>query len=300
MGKINLADELLVGSIDMHCHAYPEFSNEFPNRYTTAEHIQKMVDAGMDGVVLKSHFWPVLQLTAELQRQFPNFNIIGSITLNDGVGGMSPWAVETAARLGAKVVWLYTWTSANDIAKGGISKTIANYIPSLNNYIFNGGKTLFDENGKICRNMLSILELCKQYDLVICTGHISVPESLALAEEAKKIGFKKLIFTHPDSGSVGATDDQIVRFAELGGFIELCALGLTPIHHRITPQRFGKIVHSVGAGRCIASTDYFFEWDSPSPELLRSLISALLYVDISSDEIKQITSYGPKELLGIN
>ena len=40
----NLADELLQGAIDMHCHAYPEFSMEFPCRYTPDEHIQMMID----------------------------------------------------------------------------------------------------------------------------------------------------------------------------------------------------------------------------------------------------------------
>lgn len=39
----NLADELLQGAIDMHCHAYPEFSMEFPCRYTPDEHIQMMM-----------------------------------------------------------------------------------------------------------------------------------------------------------------------------------------------------------------------------------------------------------------
>lgn len=43
----NLADELLQGAIDMHCHAYPEFSMEFPCRYTPDEHIQMMIDCGM-------------------------------------------------------------------------------------------------------------------------------------------------------------------------------------------------------------------------------------------------------------
>ena len=49
----------------------------------------------------------------------------------------------------------------------------------------------------------------------------------------------------------------------------------------------------------MASTDYFFEWDSPSPELMRSLISALLYAGISAEDIRRIVSVVPGKLLEI-
>ena len=34
MGK---ADGLLLGAIDMHCHGYPELSDDVPNRYMEVE-----------------------------------------------------------------------------------------------------------------------------------------------------------------------------------------------------------------------------------------------------------------------
>lgn len=297
--SLNLADELLHGAIDMHCHAYPEFSTEFPCRFTPEEHARMMEEAGMGGVVLKSHVWPTTALALTLQPKFENLKIIGSITLNDGVGGLTPWTVESAARQQARVVWLPTWSAENDVERGGISRLIGGYVPSFEVYARANGKRMTDDAGKVKTEVLETLAVCRDYDMVTCTGHISPEESLAIARAASDMGLKKLVLSHPDSGSVKATKEQILEFAALGGYVELCALGLTPIHHRITPAGLRDIVRSIGAEKCIMSTDYFFEWDSASPELMRSLISALLHADITVEEIRLMNKDLPKELLGI-
>lgn len=295
----NLADELLQGAIDMHCHAYPEFSMEFPCRYTPDEHIQMMIDCGMGGVVLKSHVWPTMGLVSTLKRQFPDFTIVGSITLNDGVGGMAPWVVESAAKQNARVVWFPTWSAHNDIERGGISKLIGSYVPSFQDCIDQGGRRMTNDDGGVRKEVMSVLEVCRDYDMVTCTGHISPVESIAVARAAADIGLKKLILSHPDSGSVKATIEQMSEFSRYGGYIELCALGLTPIHHRITPSQLKNIVQMVSAEKCVMSTDYFFAWDSASPELMRSLISALLYVGVTAEAIRTINRETPQMLLNI-
>ena len=294
------ADELLRGAIDMHCHAYPEFSADFPCRYSPAEHIALMEQAGMGGVVLKSHFWPTVSLAEQLGTQFPDFPIVSSITLNDCVGGLSPWAVESAARQGARVVWFPTWSSRNDIRRGGISKTIAAYLPTFPAYLNGGGHTLTGEDGQICPQAKAVLEVCRDYDLTVCTGHISPEESLALARCAADMGFGKLVLSHPDSGSVQASLEQVGEFARLGGYIELCALGLTPIHHRISPSQMAQMARAAGGERCILSTDYFFAWDASSPEQLRGLLHALLYAGLEPEVLRAMVRDIPRALLGLS
>lgn len=298
--QMNLSDELVQGAIDTHCHAYPEFSTEFPCRYTPEEHIALMVEKGMKGVVLKSHVWPTMALAELLRPKFPDFNIFSSITLNDGVGGMVPWAVESAAKQNAKMVWLPTWSAQNDIERGGISRTIAKYVPTFQQYIDQGGHRLVDEEGHVRREVLDVLAVCREYDLVVSTGHNSPQEALAVAKSAADMGFKKLVLCHPDSNSVKANMEQIAEFARLGGYVELCALGLTPMHYRITPAQFGEIVKLVGPDRCILSTDYFFAWDASSPEQLRALVNALLFAGISPEDIRMMATQTPSHLLGIS
>ena len=156
-----------------------------------------------------------------------------------------------------------------------------------------------NDDGGVRKEVMSVLEVCRDYDMVTCTGHISPVESIAVARAAADIGLKKLILSHPDSGSVKATIEQMSEFSRYGGYIELCALGLTPIHHRITPSQLKNIVQTVGAEKCVMSTDYFFAWDSASPELMRSLISALLYVGVTAEAIRTINRETPQMLLNI-
>ena len=296
---MSTVDDLLHGSIDMHCHAYPEFSLEFPNRFSNKDNIRMMREAGMAGVVLKSHLWPPIVTAYALEQEFPGFAVVSSVTLNTSTGGLAPWAVESAAKQGAKVVWLPTWSASNDLRRGGISKQIASYIGSMKAIQEADGLSLLDDKGKVLKPVYEILALCKEYELMLCTGHISIDESLALAKAARQEGFFRLAFTHPDSHSIGAQRKQMLAMAELGSYIEICALGLTPIYQRITPQEFVEIIHAVGTERCFLSTDYFFEWSPPIPELMRLLMHALLHAGATAEEIRAMSHDIPQFLLSM-
>jgi hypothetical protein len=297
---MNIVDELLQGSIDMHCHAYPEFSLEFPNRFSNEDNIRMMREAGMAGVVLKSHLWPPIATAYALGRDFPDFAVIGSVTLNDSAGGLAPWAVESAARQGGKVVWLPTWSARNDLHRGGISKPMAQYVTSMRAVRETDGLTLLDDNGELVKSVYEIIALCKEFDLMLCTGHISIAESLAVAKAAEQAGYFRLAFTHPDSHSIGAQRKQVLAMAEMGSYIEICALGLTPIFHRISPREFAEIIHAVGAERCFLSTDYFYDWCPPIPELMRILMHALLHEGVTSEKIRVMSRDIPRFLLSMN
>ncbi len=296
MGK---ADDLLRGAVDMHYHAYPEFSLEMPRRYTDEESAGLMVKAGMRGVVLKSHFWPTTGLAYYLRKTVSDLEIFSSITFNSCVGGIQKWALESAVKQGVKVAWMPSWSAQNDIRRSGVVHLIRRYLPSVEKFLEADGIAIVDERGKLLPAIAEFLSLIKGYDLALFTSHISILESLELAREAKRIGFQKLILNHPDSKSIGASFEQIVEFASLGGYVEICALGLMPLFLRITPHELKKIIHTVGASRCILTSDYVFEWSPSSPEKLRMLISALLEVGVKKEEIVEMAQANPRFLLSL-
>ena len=152
---------------------------------------------------------------------------------------------------GWKVVWMPSWSAKNDIRRNGVIHMMRNYLPSVEKFTEQDGIAITDEKGTLFPEIKEILSLIKEYDLVLFTSHISILESLALAREAKRIGFQKLILNHPDSKSIGASFEQIVEFASLEAYVEICALGLMPLFLRITPQELKKIIHAVGASRCL-------------------------------------------------
>ncbi len=296
MGK---ADDLLRGAVDMHYHAYPEFSFDVPRRYTDEESAGLMVKAGMRGVVLKSHFWPTTGLAYYLRKAVPDLEIFSSITFNSSVGGIQKWALESAVKQGVKVAWMPSWSAQNDIRRNGVIHMIRGYLPSVEKFSEADGIAIIDERGRLFPAIKEFLSLVKSYDMVLFTSHVSIMESLELVREAKRIGFQKLILNHPDSKSIGASFEQIVEFASLGGYVEICALGLMPLFLRITPHELKKIIHTVGASRCILTSDYSFEWSPPGPEKLRMLISALLEVGVKAEEIAEMAQANPRFLLSL-
>ena len=296
MGK---ADDLLRGAIDMHFHGFPEFSLDVPRRFTDEESARLMVKAGMRGVVLKSHFWPTTGLAYYLRQAVPDLEVFSSITFNSSVGGIKKWALESAVKQGVKVVWMPSWSAQNDIRRNGVIHMIREYLPSVEKFTENDGIAIMDERGELFPEIAEIISLIKEYDIALFTSHISILESLALAREAKRIGFQKLILNHPDSRSIGASFEQIVEMASLGAYVEICALGLMPMFLRITPDGLKKIIQAVGASRCLLTSDYAFEWSPSGPEKLRMLISALLEVGVKEEEIVEMAQANPKMLLNL-
>jgi predicted metal-dependent phosphotriesterase family hydrolase len=113
------------------------------------------------------------------------------------------------------------------------------------------------------------------------------------------MGFKKLIFCHPDSRTVGADMEHVRKMAEMNFFVEFTFLGLLPAFYRISIQEMARRIKEVGAERSILTTDSFFEWASPPSEMLRMFISSLLTQGITGDEIEMMVRKNPSELLNV-
>jgi Tat protein secretion system quality control protein TatD with DNase activity len=293
-----LADELMNNAIDMHCHIYPEFTLDAKKRMEDVEWINLASQMGMRGAVLKSHFWPTMTNVYFLQKQIPEgFKLFSSITLNLSSGGVNAWAVEAAAKQGAKVIFMPTWSSKNDQELKSVSRIIKKYISSLENYKFEG-VSILDSNGLI-PEAKKILQIAKEMDLVLCTGHISPSESLELARQAKNIGFQKLIFSHPDNPSVKATIQEMKEAIRLGAYVEFCFLGTLPLIQRKHPRDMVSLIREIGAEHCVLSTDSFYDWVPPEPEIMRMGIANLLELGVSKEEMKLMVQDNQVKLLDL-
>jgi hypothetical protein len=296
---ITEADRLLEGAIDTHCHGYPEISFDVRMRTEDLEAFRLAAQAKMKGIVLKSHMWPTIGRVYQMKDKIEGIEIWSSITLNSSAGGFSPWVTESALKQGVKVIWLPTWSARNDLQRGGFSRLMKPWLPTLNRIKPEEGLTVFNSSGEIDQNVKEILALAKDYDVAIFTGHISPQESLAVAREAKKMGFKKLLLSHPDSNAVGATMEQVKQMAEMGFFIETTFLGLLPAFWRISLKEICQRIKEVGARRWVLSTDAFFEWTPPPAEMMRMFIGSVLSGGMSADEVDLMVRKNPSELLNV-
>ncbi len=295
-----LADDLLEGAIDLHAHIYPQLRLEEPGRVLDHEWARAARSAGMRGFAMKSHLWPTMGQARVLSELFPGTAALGTLTLNGNVGGLCPFTAESAVMLGARCIWMPTFSAANDIKVGAYAPRIAAAIDSPPP---EGGRpwglSVFGAGGDILPEVDAILEIARDGDVILATGHLSAEERVALARRAKQIGTEKFIFTHPLNKAVRASDAQMREVAELGYIIEHCALGMFPLWQSLAPQKIAGTVRLLGAERCIMTTDGQMDFNPPPPEMLRMFIATMLHLGIGEEEIGWMVRRNPAELANL-
>jgi len=284
-------DQLLQGAIDMHYHGYPEISFKIKARMEDVKLLTLARDMGMRGIVIKSQMWPSTATVYHLTQRVPGIECFASITLNSIAGGLSPMAVEAASGQGAKVIWMPTWSSSHKLGKGGFATMMRTWFPAIQR---EPGLNCLDASGNLKGEVLEIIRLAKDLNMVLCTGHISPQESLALARECRRIDFAQLIFTHPLSKSVDADFEEMKAMAAQGAYIEICALN---IFYGNDLEKAIHIIKEFGADHCVLSTDAFGEYVPAQPEFLRMLMAYLLISGVSEAEIRTMICDNPTTLL---
>ena len=116
------ARELLRGAIDVHVHAAPDPYAE--RRMAADVLVERAVEAGMGGLVLKSHEYNTQPLAWLLDQQNESIRVYGGIALDHGVGGLNMEAVSVAMLIGTTMVWMPTfdaqaWRDARPAAATG-------------------------------------------------------------------------------------------------------------------------------------------------------------------------------------
>ncbi|MFC2042093.1 DUF6282 family protein [Chloroflexota bacterium] len=275
-------ESILSGSIDMHMHTAPDPRAE--RRLDALQAALQAQEAGMRAIVLKSHEYPTAPLAYIVNQIVPDVTVLGSISLDLEVGGLNPHALEASAKLGAKVVWMPTLTSANDMKKKG-----------------GGGIVILDKEGRLLPVIGEILSIVKDYRMVLATGHVSVAESFALVDFARKEGLEKIVVTHPLLEWLGAplSLEEQCQMAEKGAYIEHCFSVTMPMY-RLDPMKIVEAVRAVGAERCIISTDMGQD-NNPAPaEGIRVAIATMLKCGLSEKEVELMVKINPARLLDLD
>jgi hypothetical protein len=288
MEFINL-DHLVRGSIDMHMHPGPYAG---PYRFDAIQAAQQAQQAGMKAIVLKSHAYTAA-VAIIVNQLVPGIKVIGSICLNYEVGGLNFYAVLNAAGLGAKVVWMPTFSAANSINK----------MRDLGLPLEGEGISLLDEAGNLIPEMDRILSIIKKNDMVLATGHISPQETFVLIEEARRAGIGKMVITHPTDKEFAENHfsiDDLQKLAKMGAFIEFTLIGILPNEFCHDPAVTAQTIKTIGPEHCIASTD-LGQPQNPLPvEGMRLFIATLLRHGITQNEVELMIKSNPAMLLGLD
>lgn len=282
--------DLLQGGIDTHVHTAPSV---IKRKLDDLEMARQARDAGMRGVVLKSHEGCSCA-RAYLAQKVTGIYVYGGLCLNSSAGGLNPEAVETSLKMGAKIVWLPT-LSAHTHRRFFSSPEGEKLGFSLKGS--GEGIKIVGDDGKLKEPVYHILELVHQYDAVIATGHVGIDEVYALVEAAvDELGIEKIIYNHPDINFIQAPLAMQQELARKGVYIEKCCVSVYPPWSVYTAQSAAAMIKEIGVQQCLLASD-LGQVENPFPvDGMKAFLHDLNICGLSEADIRTMWVENPQAL----
>lgn len=296
---MNEVSEILKGAVDIHQHSSPSI---FPRIMDAVEAALDAKKSGMRGIVLKNHHFPTSDKAYLAHRAVPEVEVFGGITLNYTVGGLNPYAVDAAIRLGAKIVWMPSIDSRNHMEHfgeiGGFGSQLGYRKPIFYNEC--EGIKIIDDNRDFDPRLKLILRSIAEADIALATSHLSFEESRLLVEEAVRMNIERIVVTHVDFVTASLSIEEKKWMAGKGAFLELCYSTLLPPWMHTTVEKIVESIKLIGAEHFIISTD-LGQLRNPTPSVgLRNFIEMLLRHGVEEREIRMMVKHNPEKLLRLN
>jgi hypothetical protein len=170
------------------------------------------------------------------------------------------------------------------------------------------GETILLADGRTMKpEVARILDMVAEADIMLATGHLSLPESHILLEEASRRGITKLV--------VHTVNYHVMKFplADLKDMVDRHGAALefgfsslpNGIWDPVDPSRAtsvadaAAIMRAVGPANCLVTSDCG-QFSTPMPiEAMRLWIEHLKFMRFTQDEIDAMTKHVPARLLGL-
>jgi hypothetical protein len=192
--------------VDLHVHAAPSLLPRHGDDRATVSAERAL---GFSTVVLKSHEGSTVERAA-----LAGDGVVGGVVLNSAVGGANCDAVEIAARLGGRVVWLPTVSSATH-QRGASS-------PELQVHKgFELRRVDVVTDGRVRPEWLDVLDTVAAHDLLLASGHLCADETVIVFGEARRRGVRRLLVNHPKMAFLGWHSDAASALRALDAHLEL-------------------------------------------------------------------------------
>ncbi len=289
-------EALLKGAVDLHCHSGPA---AMPRVLDHRDAMQDAADAGFRALLYKDHFYLGTPHARMLETIYPDIGVklFSGIALNNASGGINPYAVDHAIKIGGKIVWMPTLAAANHIRKG---LTEAKSFPKTAQKMLDPTPlTALDANGKVIDDAKKVLDLIAEGDIILAGGHLEANELFVLFEEAKKRGVKKMLVNHP-TYIVGCSDEDIRGLVSLGAYMEhsICMF-IEGSGNQYEPSYLQHLIEVAGVDRTCLCSDLGL-LSAPRPlEGYRQIVRALLDMQFSQQDIRTLIGDNSARLLNL-
>lgn len=293
-------ESLVKGAIDLHCHSGPSVMARYLDHL---EAMREASEAGLKAVLLKDHYYSATPVTYLLNKHFSNLGVLmlSGVPLNNAVGGLNVHAVEHGIKLGARLVWMPTFSSANHIDHHKQDHKFTEKFPQTKKKMIDPVPlTVLDAGGKLKDEVKDILDLIAEADVVLSAGHLHISEIWPLFDEARKRGVKRLLVNHP-TYVVDATLDDMKVLARDGVYMEhsMCMWVPGSKFKFYEPEFLRQIIEAGTVDRTILGSDLGQQGNPRIVDGFRHVIRTCLDLGYSEAEVRKMTSTNASALMGI-
>lgn len=293
-----LSRELMKGAIDLHCHSGPSVMPRYFDHY---EAMQEAAEAGVRALLVKDHYYSATPVTTLLNKHFKHMGVtlLSGVPLNNASGGLNIFAVEHGIALGAKLVWMPTFSARNHIEhhKSGQTQGFPN---STKKMMAPKPLTVVDEAGRLLPEVGPILDLIAEHDVVLSSGHLHISEIWPLFDEAIRRGVKRMICNHP-TYIIDATHEDIARLARMGAYIEhsMCMFSELSKFQFFEPRALDALIQAAGVDKTILGSDLGQAWNPRMVDGFRDVIEICLDLGYGEAEVRKMVSTNAAQLIGL-
>lgn len=282
-----LSAQSLTGVIDIHAHADPDDTSKRPRSIDVLDLAKLAKDRGMRGFVLKNHYESTASMAYVVRKAVPGIEVFGMLVLNRQMGGINAAAVDYFTK-----------------AKGGWGRIVSMPTEDAENQVHydkaNRPFVSISRNGQLLPEVKEVLGMIARNNLALATGHSSAEEDLLLVREAKNLGIRKIVVTHPLGRSVAMSIPQMQEAAQLGAFLEIVTYQRTTSNvPPITTEEHVKALRAVGPEHFILSSDTGQEGNPVHPDALAKLFTTLREQGFTQAEVDRMSKANPATLLGL-
>jgi hypothetical protein len=295
------ARELVRGGFDPHVHVAPDFTQR---RITDLGLAHRCLELGLAGFGLKSHYTSTAERAAVVREAVPGVHAFGNLVLNRAVGGLNATAVEIAARLGARIVWLPTVSSVNEQHEvlqadpnGKVPVWVRFELDLRAGGLHPEPVPVVDGSGRPLPELRDVLDVIAAHDLVLATGHLSRDEIFAVVDAAVSAGVQHIVVTHPEFPSQRLSPADQILLADRGALMERAFT--TPYTGKCTWEAVFEATRAVGAQRTVWGSDLGQVFNPPVEDGLAIMADKFLEAGFSEQEVRSMAVDNTRRLAGV-
>ena len=292
--------DVLDGAIDLHVHPAP---SPFSRRVGIRGVAEQAAELGFRAILVKSHHHSMvtdIASTVDALGGLP-IPVYSGIAMNNYVGGINPYAVDLTLRMGGRMVWFPTVSSGqhihvhereHDLKFPSSSIKLRPTVPV----------PVLDAEGSPLPEVWDVLELIRDADVMMSTGHMSVVEIDAVVAAAAKVGVKRIVINHPNF-VIEADPTAAQRWVAQGAVIEhgLCQYDDRSTFFQWPISVMLEFIKAVGVEHTILGSDLGQAEPNPLPvDGYRRIIPMLLDAGMSTSEVHQMVAVNTARTIGLD